>query len=57
MLVEVAGVPPLVLVHFQCFSQLLLRLLLVHLLYFGCYPLVVVQAHAYDYDCLYSACL
>ena len=57
MLVEVVGVPPLVLVHFQCFAHLLLHLLQVHLLYFGCYPLIVVQAYAYDYDFLYSAYL
>jgi len=58
-LVGVAGVPPLILGHFQHFAQLLLLLLHV-LLQSGYYLLVVAHAHAYDYnvhDYLCSVCL
>ena len=60
MLVEVAGVPPLVLGHFQHFAQLLLHLLHVLLIQSEHYLLVVAHAHAYGYnarDYLCSTCL
>ena len=57
MLVEVAGVPPLIPGHFQHFAQLLLHLLQVLLLYLGCHHLGVAHALAYDYGCLYSTYL